>query len=87
MNVTQTISAVTNENRHLVEEDIEKHTTPLYRSPEQLDLYSGFEIGTKVDVFALGCAMFMLCFKKQPFESRLSSINTQFFLPEATPYS
>ena len=45
----------------------EKTTTPLYRSPEQLDLYSGYEIGTKVDVFAVGVLMFMLCFKKQPF--------------------
>ncbi len=31
--------------------------------------------------------MFMLCFKKQPFETRLSAINKQFFLPNEHPYS
>ena len=30
---------------------------------------------------------FMLCFKKQPFETRLSAINRQFFLPNEHPYS
>jgi hypothetical protein len=59
----------------------------MYRSPEQLDLYSGYEIGPKVDIFALGCAVFMLCFRKQPFESRLSSINSQYFLPEQCQFS
>ena len=51
----------------MIEEDIEKTTTPIYRSPEQLDLYSGFPIGPKVDVFALGVLGFIMCFKKQPF--------------------
>ena len=29
----------------------------------------------------------MLCFKKQPFETRLSAINNQYFLPEEHIYS
>ena len=70
-----------------IEEFIEKTTTPLYRSPEQLDLYSGFEIGTKVDIFALGVLAFIMCFKKPPFESRLSAINKQYFLNEDHSYS
>lgn len=61
------ITFVDGHNRHAVEDDIEKHTTPFYRAPEQLDLYSGFEIGLKVDIFALGVAVFMLCFRKPPF--------------------
>jgi serine/threonine protein kinase len=30
---------------------------------------------------------FMLCYQKQPFESRLSAINKQYFLPENNCYS
>lgn len=70
-----------------MEEEIEKKTTPNYRSPEQLDLYSNFEIGPKVDIFAVGCMIFMMCFQKQPFETKLASINTQYFLPDNHPYS
>ncbi len=50
-------------------------------------MYSGYQIGTQVDVFALGVLCFMLCFKKQPFETRLSAINKQYFLPNEHPYS
>ncbi len=81
------IKTVDASNRIDIEENIEKTTTPLYRSPEQLDLYSGFEIGTKVDIFALGVLAFMMCFQKPPFESRLSAINKQYFLPEDHSYS
>ena len=31
--------------------------------------------------------VFMLCFQKQPFETKLSAINGQYFLPESHPYS
>ena len=85
--LTQVITSVNATNRVDVEEYIEKTTTPLYRSPEQLDLYSGFEIGTKVDIFALGVLAFIMCFKKPPFESRLSAINKQYFLNEEHSYS
>ena len=78
---------INNSNRVDIDEFIEKATTPLDRCPEQLDLYSGFEIGPKVDVFAMGVLIFILCFKKQPFESRLSAINKQYFVPEDNPYS
>lgn len=35
---------ITQDNRYLIQEEIEKSTTPLYRAPEQLDLYSGYPI-------------------------------------------
>lgn len=38
-------------------------------------------------MFALGCVVFMLCFKKQPFEMRLSAINNHFFMPDNCGYS
>jgi serine/threonine protein kinase len=45
------------------------------------------EIGVKVDIFALGVLAFIMCFQKPPFESRLSAINKQYFLPEDHNYS
>lgn len=79
--IIQIINNINKDNRPDIEEYIEKTTTPFYRSPEQLDLYSGYEIGNKVDIFAMGVLVFMLCFKKPPFQTRLSSINTQYFIP------
>jgi serine/threonine protein kinase len=40
-----------------------------------------------VDIFALGVLAFMMCFQKPPFESRLSAINNQYFLPDEHNYS
>jgi hypothetical protein len=31
-------------DRELINEEIEKMTTPLYRAPEQLDLFRGYKI-------------------------------------------
>lgn len=53
---------MTNDNREQILEDIEKSTTPQYRAPEQLDLYSNFPIDEKLDIFALGVVVFILCF-------------------------
>ena len=49
-------------------EEIEKMTTPIYRAPEQLDLFSGFNINQKVDIWALGCITYTLMYHKPPFE-------------------
>ena len=38
-------------------------------------------------MFALGVFAFMMCFQKPPFESRLSAISKQYFLPEDHSYS
>jgi hypothetical protein len=34
-----------------VKSDVEKCTTALYQAPEQIDLYSGYPINEKVDVW------------------------------------
>ena len=70
-----------------VNEDIEANTTPYYRSPEQLDFYSNFPINEKVDIFALGVLLFMICYQKPPFESRMAAIQKQYFLPEHNLFS
>jgi len=40
-----------------VEEEITRFTTVQYRSPEMVDLYSGYPIGLKADIWALGLSL------------------------------
>ena len=60
------------QNRYQIEDDIKRQTTPLYRAPEQIDLYSGLPITEKVDVFALGCLIYTLLFFRSPFDADLT---------------
>jgi serine/threonine protein kinase len=67
-----------------VEEDIQKYTTLQYRAPEMIDLYQGKEIGTKADIWALGCVLYKLCFFADAFEeSALAVLNGKYKLPPA----
>lgn len=49
-------------------ERIEKYTTPHYRAPEMVDLHSRVVVDHRVDVWALGCLLYKLCFFRTPFE-------------------
>ena len=51
-------------------ENIERYTTPQYRAPEMVDLHSGVVVDHRVDLWALGCLLFKLCFLRTPFEDR-----------------
>ena len=84
---TRKIQKIDSDNRYEIEEDINKNTTPTIRAPEQCDLYSGSPITEKVDIWAIGCLLYILCFHKQPFESRLATVNCQYFLPDNCQYS
>lgn len=53
---------------HTLHVDIMHHTTPQYRAPEMLDLSRGFPIDDKLDVWALGCFLYKLCYYTTPFE-------------------
>uniref|UniRef100_A0A915CHE6 Protein kinase domain-containing protein n=1 Tax=Parascaris univalens TaxID=6257 RepID=A0A915CHE6_PARUN len=70
--------------RTQLEEELARHTTPMYRAPELLDLYSNFPIGPPQDIWALGCILFYLCYRKHPFEdsAKLRIINAKYVLPE-----
>lgn len=63
-------------------------TTPMYRCPEQLDLWTNYPIGTKCDIWALGCIIYYLCFQKHPFEdsAKLRIINANYVLPGDSRY-
>lgn len=60
----------------------------MYRSPEQLDLWSNFVIGTKCDIWAIGCIIYYICFQKHPFEdsAKLRIVNANYALPGDSRY-
>ncbi|XP_073821090.1 numb-associated kinase isoform X2 [Musca autumnalis] len=71
-----------------VEEEIQKYTTLSYRAPEMVDLFSGKNITTKADIWALGCLLYKLCFFSLPFgESTLAIQNGTFSIPDNSKYS
>ncbi len=69
--------------RSLIEDEIARQTTPMYRAPEMLDLYSNYRIDIQADIWALGCVLFLLCFNKHPFEdgAKLRIINGKYQIP------
>lgn len=71
------------QQRNNLEELLQKFTTPMYRAPEQLDTWNNYPIGVKTDVWALGCILFCLCYKKHPFEdaAKLRIINGNYTIP------
>jgi AP2-associated kinase len=61
-------------------ETVERYTTLMYRPPEMADLYKGFPISGKVDVWMLGCILFTLLNNKHPFQnaSTLAIVNCRY---------
>ena len=68
--------------RSQVEDEITCHTTPMYRTPEMLDLYQNFPINEQQDVWALGCTLYLLSFGVHPFEdsAKLRILNANYSL-------
>ncbi|KAM9858001.1 LOW QUALITY PROTEIN: cyclin-G-associated kinase [Aulostomus maculatus] len=71
------------QKRSMVEDEITRNTTPAYRTPEMIDLYSNFPINEKQDIWALGCILYLLCFKQHPFEdgAKLQIVNGKYSIP------
>lgn len=70
-----------------MENEIKRHTTEGYRAPEQLFLHSGYSINEKVDVFCCGVILFVLSFHRRPFDTEISTLNTQLATPDFPKYS
>ncbi|XP_077201578.1 cyclin-G-associated kinase isoform X2 [Paroedura picta] len=72
------------QKRAMVEEEITRNTTPMYRTPEIVDLYSNFPIDEKQDIWALGCILYLLCFRQHPFEdgAKLRIVNGKYSIPQ-----
>lgn len=48
---------------------LQKQSTFMYRAPEMVDLYGQQKLTEKVDIWALGCILYILCYRKHPFET------------------
>uniref|UniRef100_A0A182NCL9 Cyclin-G-associated kinase n=1 Tax=Anopheles dirus TaxID=7168 RepID=A0A182NCL9_9DIPT len=71
------------QQRDTLEDALTRCTTPMYRAPEQLDTWANYPIGIKMDVWALGCILYCLCYRKHPFEdsAKLRIINANYTIP------
>ncbi|KRT79243.1 protein kinase [Oryctes borbonicus] len=79
----------TSNQRSMLEDNMAKFTTPMYRAPEMVDTWNNFNVGKAVDTWALGCILYILCYMKHPFEdsSKLRIINANYTLPPDPKYS
>ncbi len=70
-------------------EDVMKHTTQQYRSPEMVDPHNGQDIDEKSDIWALGVFLYKLCYFTTPFEDQgqLAILNASFKFPAHPVYS
>ncbi|KAK0574243.1 hypothetical protein LWI29_020298 [Acer saccharum] len=77
------------EEMGIEEDNIRKHTTPAYRSPEMWDMFRRELINEKVDIWALGCLLFRICYFKNAFdgESKLQILNGNYRIPDMPKYS
>lgn len=64
----------------LIEDDINRHTTLQYRSPEMIDVYRKQPIDEKADIWALGVFLYKLCYYTTPFEDagQMAILNAKF---------
>ncbi|KAI0851016.1 hypothetical protein F5Y00DRAFT_24588 [Daldinia vernicosa] len=73
----------------LIDEDIQRHTTLQYRSPEMIDVYRKQPIDEKSDIWALGVLLYKLCYYTTPFEEQgqLAILNASFRFPSYPIFS
>lgn len=73
----------------LIEEDVQRHTTMQYRSPEMVDVYRKQPIDEKSDIWALGVLLYKLCYYTTPFEERgqMAILNASFKFPKYPVFS
>ncbi|CAJ0610271.1 unnamed protein product [Cylicocyclus nassatus] len=72
--------------RTQLEEEMQRHTTPMYRAPEILDTYQNYVVGPQQDIWALGCVLFYLCYHVHPFEdsAKLRILNVAYTIPSGS---
>lgn len=73
----------------LVDEDVQRHTTMQYRSPEMIDVYRKLPIDEKSDIWALGVLLYKLCYYTTPFEEQgqLAILNASYKFPSYPAFS
>lgn len=73
--------------RKNLQKEIEEIIDEKYRAPELCDLSSNLPITTASDVWALGCILYWICYKKFPFEGKIAIINNHYVIPKQPVYS
>ena len=65
-------------------QNFEKNSTLYYRAPEMCDRYGEYTVSEKVDIWALGCVLYTMVFKEQPFMNaqKLEIINGNYNFPK-----
>ncbi|EEP77202.1 actin-regulating kinase 1 [Uncinocarpus reesii 1704] len=73
----------------LIEDDVQRHTTLQYRSPEMIDVYRKHPIDEKSDIWALGVLLYKLCYYTTPFEEvgQMAILNARFKFPAYPQFS
>ena len=73
----------------LIEDDVQRHTTLQYRSPEMIDVYRHKPIDEKSDIWALGVLLYKLCYYTTPFEEQgqMAILRASFKFPAYPQFS
>jgi len=68
-------------------EELEQHTTMMYRPPEMVDIYQRLPINRAVDMWMLGCILYSLMFNRHPFQDAAAFAirNAQYIVPHRDP--
>lgn len=71
--------------RSTVEDEMQRHTTPLYRPPEILETYLHYPINCAIDIWALGCLTYFIKFGQHAFpdSGKLSIVNCCYTIPKS----
>ncbi|KAH7135703.1 hypothetical protein B0J11DRAFT_519029 [Dendryphion nanum] len=82
-------AATTAAEGRLIEDDVQRHTTLQYRSPEMIDVYRKQPIDEKSDIWALGVLLYKLCYYTTPFEEvgTMAILNATFKYPSYPQFS
>lgn len=72
-----------------MDQDVQRHTTLQYRSPEMIDVYRKQPLNEKSDIWALGVLLYKLCYYTTPFEDQgqLAILNASYRYPTYPVFS
>lgn len=78
------LAKVTKSQLYNYEEIFDKYSTLMYRPPEMIDLYLKYEVSEKVDIWMLGCVVFVMNYYIHPFQEsgKLAIVNAQYRFPD-----